>query len=705
MGSLSALSLSCPLCCDEKFSSHSSLKYHILSIIDNLLCPACGARYDCMLELAEHLGRECKEKELKELPVPPSLSENIKQEAQSQTQEFPLLQNAAHELSNNSETVLLNPKIEAEDDANDSNNSILAKALMAKPPSNNTELVEAEEQLPVGALYMCQMCDMSFNSIEEHLEKYHAGEELILETDENLVDESNADVIEEDEGGTDIDENMFALKDDSENGDDLETDEKTQTIEEQQCLDKEGRIYTRKVVKIDKFWIDDLNSPMTEKYVLENGKIRKISEDEAENILDKDAIIQIHQCPKCYLQFPNLDHYNKHFCDPSKVKNKFKCIHCTAVFLNYQSLTSHMKSHVSKDPSGKFKRVVTLGPYTCDICKTMFPSFKSLRLHKRMHDPIKDKAPEAPVTYSITGPIDEAREIVRHMFICSICNKTYDKEYEDVHMRSHSQEENYDCPVCNRKFYTKENLEMHVKAHSNGKKFSCSYCKKPFTTYDALQDHVTNQCQKRQYECQYCGRRFSRPHEKVKHERIHTGEKPHVCQICGKAFRVSYCLTLHLRTHSGTRPYQCTTCGKRFKSHSVYNHHLLTHSDVRAYKCPYCPKAFKTSVQLAGHKNSHIKPFACTECNRPFASLYAVRAHMETHKRENNLKFDCWMCGATYARAFALRDHIKSHHAGGENMGMDDNVLIELETNESTSQIENEMNASIGQEMEVGEEV
>ncbi|KAJ8926511.1 hypothetical protein NQ314_021113 [Rhamnusium bicolor] len=589
---------------------------------------------------------------------------------------------------------LINPKLEVED-GDDENDSILAKAL--SKPTN--DISQNESELSTETLYMCQMCNMNFNSIEEHLEKYHDGEEVIYETEEteNIQDEdhNNSEPTEEDEVGTDVEGNIFVLNEDeeSENGDIYEG-KSNQTIEEQQCLDKDGILYTRKVVKIDKFWMDknvDDDGPMTEKYVLEQGKIRKITEDEAELIEDKDSIIQIHQCPKCFLQFPNLNHYKKHLCDPSKVKNKFKCSHCTAVFLNYQSLTAHMKSHITKDATGKVKRVVTLGPYTCDICKTMFPSFKSLRLHKRMHDPIKDKDPEAPVNYSITGPIDESREIIRQMFICSICNKTYDKEYEDIHIRSHKQEENFDCSVCNRKFYTKENLEMHVKAHSNGKKFVCSYCKKPFTTYDALQEHVTNQCQKRQYECQYCGRRFSRPHEKVKHERIHTGEKPHVCQICGKAFRVSYCLTLHLRTHSGTRPYQCSACGKRFKSHSVYNHHLLTHSDVRAYKCPYCPKAFKTSVQLAGHKNSHIKPFACTECNRPFASLYAVRAHMETHKRENNLKFDCWLCGATYARAFALRDHMKSQHAG-ENMNVDENnVLIELETNESTNQIESEM--------------
>lgn len=116
-----------------------------------------------------------------------------------------------------------------------------------------------------------------------------------------------------------------------------------------------------------------------------------------------------------------------------------------------------------------------------------------------------------------------------------------------------------------------------------------------------------------------------------------------------------------MRTHTGVRPYACQHCGKRFKASSVYNHHLLTHGEERAYVCPYCPKTFKTRVQLAGHKNSHTKPFRCTECSRPFASLYAVRAHIQTHKKDNNLKFSCYVCGASYGRAFALKDHLKQH--------------------------------------------
>lgn len=378
-------------------------------------------------------------------------------------------------------------------------------------------------------------------------------------------------------------------------------------------------------------------------------------------------------------KFSNVDFYYKHRCS-GKVK-EHKCNKCDKVFTSARALKTHLREHSKVeevDADGETKE-----SYMCEECNTEFPSYKSLRLHKRMHEPIKSREVEAPVSYGINGTVTEEQDGPREMFICQLCNKTYDKRYEEAHMDFHKTD-NYDCDICNRKFYTKSNLDMHMRVHSNGKKFTCSYCKKGFLTYESLQEHVNNQCQRRKYECQYCGRRFSRPHEKVKHERIHTGEKPHVCGICGKAFRVSYCLTLHMRTHSGTRPYQCPYCSKRFKAHSVFNHHLLTHSDVRAYKCPYCPKAFKTGVQLAGHKNSHIKPFTCTQCNRPFASLYAVRAHMETHNRENNLKFNCWTCGASYARAFALRDHIKEHH--GEEASVEEATSAIVEEDDADSQ-------------------
>ncbi|KAL4711501.1 hypothetical protein ACJJTC_000517 [Scirpophaga incertulas] len=280
----------------------------------------------------------------------------------------------------------------------------------------------------------------------------------------------------------------------------------------------------------------------------------------------------------------------------------------------------------------------SLDYFLCEICNTFFSTNKSLKLHKRMHDPVKSRPIIPPVE------TEEGHECSPDSYICPVCDKVIPVDYKTIHQNSHKTDEQMNCGICNKKFTSKEYLDMHMNVHN----------------IDKVPANKTDKSLP--YSCLYCDRRFTRPHEKVKHERIHTGEKPHSCEICGKSFRVAYCLTLHMRTHTGARPYACTICGKRFKAHSVFNHHMLTHSEIRRYKCPFCPKAFKTSVQLAGHKNSHTKPFSCQHCNRPFASLYAVRVHTETHARQNNLKFACHLCGASYARAFALKDHIKQVH-------------------------------------------
>ncbi|XP_053685907.1 zinc finger protein 595-like [Sabethes cyaneus] len=241
--------------------------------------------------------------------------------------------------------------------------------------------------------------------------------------------------------------------------------------------------------------------------------------------------------------------------------------------------------------------------FKCRVCKTELLSARSLKLHLKMHD--RRKSPAARVKL-------------------------------DNH-----------CNLCNRSFSNREHLQLHILGHGEG-----------FVQLTGINSSAGSG-----YPCNYCGKRFKRPHEKVKHERIHTGERPYCCDICGKRFRISNCLTIHLRTHEDSRPFVCSYCKKRFKVQSAYNHHLKTHSSERNYRCSLCPKAFKTAVQLNGHKKVHTKPFSCSECSRPFGTLYAVRKHMQEHQQANNkLTYGCDTCGAHYGRISALRDHRKEQH-------------------------------------------
>lgn len=289
------------------------------------------------------------------------------------------------------------------------------------------------------------------------------------------------------------------------------------TVQQKECLDKDGMIYTRKIVKIEKFWNEsggnDRPPPLFNMYIVgEDGKVIEIDEPEGNGASDASCI-KVYHCPVCMTKFSSLEFYYKHRC-AGKIK-EHKCSKCDNSFTSARALKTHMREH------NKVEEVAADGEtkesFMCEECNTEFPSYKSLRLHKRMHEPIKSREVEAPVSYGINGTLTEGQG-PREMFICQLCNKTYDKRYEEAHMDFHKTD-NYDCDTCNRKFHTKSNLEMHMRVHSSGKKFSCSYCKKGFLTYESLQEHVKNQCQRRKYECQYCGRRFSRPHEKVKQNR------------------------------------------------------------------------------------------------------------------------------------------------------------------------------------------
>ncbi|KAM8713300.1 hypothetical protein ACLKA7_013591 [Drosophila subpalustris] len=363
---------------------------------------------------------------------------------------------------------------------------------------------------------------------------------------------------------------------------------------------------------------------------------------------------------------------------------RYFCFDCHSIFETRQSAEEHSCPQGEPNPKKKSPKFATTqtparrklptnsatGNNTstiCSICKTKFSSAKSLKFHMRIHNKRSSKSIQDALPVGAHQQYSELDQ-----FYCEICNKSFEQNLLTVHKQMHQSRNQFSCGICNRKFDNVTNYEMHLKIHDRQQVNNSNNSK----SNDSAKKTSPNGKDKPGFACQYCERVFQRPYEKVKHERIHTGEKPYSCEVCGKTFRVSYSLTLHLRTHTNIRPYVCTTCNKRFKSHTVYSHHLRIHSTERQYVCDSCPKSFRTSVQLYAHKNTHTKPYQCAVCNRPFASMYAVKTHMATHRtgdaksisnaaiksQQLSNKYWCVTCGAEYARPFALRLHMKSAH-------------------------------------------
>lgn len=110
------------------------------------------------------------------------------------------------------------------------------------------------------ALYSCSSCGMSFNSVLEHIRQYHDGQEVVLEMAEQQFDDLNVP-----SSTPTTDEANSA----SNQGRQRQT---MNTLRTEECVDNEGRVYTRKVVQIERFWdrtpttLPSSKSPMIEKF-------------------------------------------------------------------------------------------------------------------------------------------------------------------------------------------------------------------------------------------------------------------------------------------------------------------------------------------------------------------------------------------------------------------------------------------------------
>ncbi|EDW00697.1 GH21026 [Drosophila grimshawi] len=424
-----------------------------------------------------------------------------------------------------------------------------------------------------------------------------------------------------------------------------------------------------------------------ESLILEDDLIEEVddaSEPQLWEVLDDDEVLLPAEVEDEAQTEPEAEAQSEQMSSKSE---RYFCFDCHSIFVTRESAEEHScpqaeattTTTTGGKPSTANKLAKTQTPVrrkgatataassnntatVCHICKTKFSSAKCLKFHMRIHNKRASKSIQDALPVGAHQQYSELDQ-----FYCEICNKSFEKNLLTVHKQMHQSHKQFLCGTCNRKFDNLTNYKMHLKIHE---RHALSNNNKPSKKAASVDRDKPG------FACQYCERVFSRPYEKVKHERVHTGEKPYSCEVCGKTFRVSYSLTLHLRTHTNIRPYVCTTCNKRFKSHTVYSHHLRIHSSERQYVCDSCPKSFRTSVQLYAHKNSHTKPYQCAVCNRPFSSLYAVKAHMSTHKtndaksagnqvtKSQNMsnKYWCVTCGAEYARPFALRLHMKASH-------------------------------------------
>ncbi|XP_017076716.2 LOW QUALITY PROTEIN: protein suppressor of hairy wing [Drosophila eugracilis] len=400
-----------------------------------------------------------------------------------------------------------------------------------------------------------------------------------------------------------------------------------------------------------------------------------------------------HVCGKCYKTFRRVQSLKKHleFCrydsgyhlrkadmlknlekiekDAVVMEKKDICFCCSESYdtfhlghINCPDCPKSFKTQTSYERH-IFITHSEFSDFPCSICNANLRSEALLALHEEQH-----KSRGKP-------------------YACKICGKDFTRSY---HLKRHqkysscssNETDTMSCKVCDRVFYRLDNLRSHLKQHLGTQvvkkpEYMCHTCKNCFYSLSTLNIHIRTHTGEKPFDCDLCDKKFSALVALKKHRRYHTGEKPYSCTVCNQAFAVKEVLNRHMKRHTGERPHKCDECGKSFIQATQLRTHSKTH--IRPFACEQCEEKFKTEKQLERHVKSHSRTkrpvFSCTECKRTFRTTALLKEHMDegnhSPKQQRVAKrpaikimerTDCAICDKNFDSSETLRRHIRTVH-------------------------------------------
>lgn len=127
-------------------------------------------------------------------------------------------------------------------------------------------------------------------------------------------------------------------------------------------------------------------------------------------------------------------------------------------------------------------------------------------------------------------------------------------------MRVHSENREYECPVCGKCFKQSSQLRNHRVMHLNRKSNevprwytskTCELCGKTYADSKCLKNHM---------------------------QAVHSKLRPYVCNVCGHSSARKAMLQMHLRQHTGDKPYSCELCEYKTGDHNSLRRHIMRHT-------------------------------------------------------------------------------------------------------------------------------
>ena len=249
---------------------------------------------------------------------------------------------------------------------------------------------------------------------------------------------------------------------------------------------------------------------------------------------------------------------------------------------------------------------------------------------------------------------------------CHLCGFVSPNKGElNKHLRKHSSEKPYACPVegCNFRTRYPGNIKHHLPVHCEDRPFACDKCDLKFKTKNQLNTHFLVHSRTKPFVCDTCGFSCKRRWELRQHKLSHSDERYFRCDICGHATKTKSDLRKHEMKHRDHRDYKCNQCNKAYKDNrALQKHTRLSHTPQEPQNCHLCDKVFRNKVNLRNHlrlHNGHY-PFVCDVCGMRFANNHNKRVHMAVH--DGDRPYPCPLCPYAGKRDIDVRAHIGVMH-------------------------------------------
>ncbi|XP_010856615.1 PREDICTED: PR domain zinc finger protein 5 isoform X2 [Bison bison bison] len=272
---------------------------------------------------------------------------------------------------------------------------------------------------------------------------------------------------------------------------------------------------------------------------------------------------------------------------------------------------------------------------------------------------------------------EEDRFGCKEDYACPFCESSFTSEeilaehLQTLHQKP-TEEKEYKCKSCGKKFPVKQALQRHVLQCSaksslkdSSRSFQCSVCNSSFSSASSFEQHQETCQGDARFVCKAdsCGKRLKSKEALRRHqENVHTGDpkKKLICSVCNKKCSSASSLQEHRKIHE---IFDCQECMKKFISANQLKRHMITHSEKRPYNCEICNKSFKRLDQVGAHKviHSEDKPYKCKLCGKGFAHRNVYKNHKKTHSEER--PFQCEECKALFRTPFSLQRHLLIHNS------------------------------------------